>query len=121
MLASDLAGRAIMATTRRWQSLCVAGLGLALSAVTGCQTHIINSGLTLPSGHYLEHPPQYFPPDPDFPLQRELNTQLTQAAAAAAANPPGLAGPLPPPAVPAGPGPRPEAPGVPAPAPPVGR
>jgi hypothetical protein len=102
-----------MTRARRWQCLCATGLGLAMSAVTGCQTHVISTGLTLPSGHYLEHPPQYFPPDPDFPLQRELNTQLTQAAAATAANPPGLAGPLPPPAVPIGPGARPEAPGVP--------
>ena len=28
-------------------------------------------GVTLPSGRYLQHPPQYFPPDPVFPLQRE--------------------------------------------------
>jgi hypothetical protein len=110
-----------MTTTRRWQYACAAGLGLGLTAVTGCQTHIISSGMTLPSSHYLEHRPQYFPPDPDYPLQRELNTQLNQAAAAAAANPPGVAGPLPPPAaVPAGPGPRPEAPGA-MPNPPVGR
>jgi hypothetical protein len=110
-----------MTTTRRWQCWCAAGLGLALTAASGCQTHLISSGMTLPSGHYLEHPPQYFPPDPDFPLQRELNTQLSQAAAAAAAMPPGLAGPLPPPAVPAAPLPRPEAPGIPPGAPPVGR
>jgi hypothetical protein len=90
-------------TTKRWQLLCAAGLGLGLSATTGCQTHIIGTGMTLPSGHYLEHPPQYFPPDPDYPLQRELNTQLNQAAAAAAANP-AIAGPVPVPAVPAGPG-----------------
>jgi hypothetical protein len=31
-------------------------------------------GVTLPSGRYLEHAPQYIPPDPPFPLQRELNT-----------------------------------------------
>ena len=99
-----------MTTTRRWQCVCVAGLGLGLTAVTGCQTNV--AGMTLPSGHYLEHRPQYFPPDPDFPLQRELNTQLNQAAAAAAAAPPGVAGPVPPPAVPAVPGPRPEAPGA---------
>src|SRR5262245_8643587 len=120
-----------MTTKRRWQGLCAAGLGLALTAVTGCQTHIISAGMTLPTGHYLEHRPQYFPPDPDYPLQRELNTQLNQAAAAAAANPPGVAGPLPPPAaippgampppaaVPPGPGARPEAPGMAV--PPVGR
>jgi len=89
-----------MVTTRRWQCLGMAGIGLALAGVTGCQTHV--AGMTLPSGHYLEHRPQYFPPDPDFPLQRELNTQLTQHAATAAAAP-GIAGPLPPPVAP-GPG-----------------
>ncbi|HEY1377759.1 MAG TPA: hypothetical protein VGF55_13250, partial [Gemmataceae bacterium] len=110
---------ATMTTTRRWQLLCAAGLGLGLSATTGCQTHIIGTGMTLPSPHYLEHPPQYFPPDPDYPLQRELNTQLNQAAAAAAANP-AVAGPVPVPAVPAGPGARPEPRGV-QPNAPVGR
>lgn len=89
-----------MGTTRRWQCLGMAGIGLALAGVAGCQTHV--AGMTLPSGHYLEHRPQYFPPDPDFPLQRELNTQLTQHAATAAAAPT-IAGPLPPPVAP-GPG-----------------
>src|SRR5436853_5566188 len=82
-----LAGGAIMTTTRRWQCALAAGLGLGLTVTTGCQTHIISAGMTLPSPHYLEHPPQYFPPDPDYPLQREVNSQLNQAAAAAAANP----------------------------------
>src|SRR3954447_17994262 len=100
-----------MLKSRRWQYLCAAGLGMAVSVVTGCQTYHMSSGLTLPSPHYLEHPPQYFPPDPDYPLQRELNTQLNQAAAAAAANP-AIAGPVPVPAVPAGPGARQEPRGV---------
>lgn len=108
-----------MTITRRWQLLGAAGLGLALSATTGCQTHIISAGMTLPSPHYLEHPPQYFPPDPDYPLQHEVNSQLNQAAAAAAANP-AIAGPVAVPAVPAGPGARPEATGV-VPNVPVGR
>jgi hypothetical protein len=30
------------------------------------------SGLTLPTGRYLEHPPQYIPPTPEYPLPREL-------------------------------------------------
>jgi hypothetical protein len=93
-----------MTTTRRWQMLCAASLGLGLTATSGCQTHIISAGMTLPSPHYLEHPPQYFPPDPDYPLQRELNTQLNQAAAASAANAP-IAGPLPAAAVPTAPPP----------------
>ncbi len=83
-----------MTTKRRWQSLVAASLGLGLTTTTGCQTWV--AGMTLPSGHYLEHRPQYFPPDPDFPLQRELNTQLNQDAAARAANPPAIAGPVPP-------------------------
>ena len=100
-----------MTTMRRLQLACAAGLGLGLTATTGCQTHIISAGMTLPSPHYLEHPPQYFPPDPDYPLQREVNSQLNQAAAASAANP-GIAGPVPPPTVPVIPGPRQEAPGA---------
>ena len=91
-----------MTITRRWQLLCAAGFGLGLTATTGCQTHIISAGMTLPSPHYLEHPPQYFPPDPDYPLQREVNSQLNQAAAAAAANP-AIAGPVAAPAFPAAP------------------
>jgi hypothetical protein len=31
------------------------------------------TGMTPPSGRYLQHYPQYFPPDPAFPLQRELD------------------------------------------------
>src|SRR5437016_4413745 len=83
-----------MTTMRQWRILSIAGLGLGLAGLTGCQTWV--GGMTLPSPHYLEHRPQYFPPDPDFPLQRELSTQLTQDAAARAANPPAVIGPLPP-------------------------
>ncbi len=49
-----------------------AGLGLALAVLSGCQTHV--GGMTLPSPHYLKHRPQYFPPDPAFPLQREVDS-----------------------------------------------
>jgi hypothetical protein len=56
--------------TRRWGWICVTGLGLALAGAVGCQTW--TSGMTLPSGHYLEHPPQYIPEGPNFPLTREL-------------------------------------------------
>lgn len=80
-----------MKCTRRWQCLGAAGLGLALAALTGCQTW--TSGMTLPSPRYLEHPPQYFPPSPPFPLAREL---AAQEAIAAQAAPPGAAGVLPP-------------------------
>lgn len=50
------------------------GLALGLTATSGCQTYF--GGMTLPSGHYLKHPPQYFPPDPTFPLQREYDSML---------------------------------------------
>jgi hypothetical protein len=75
-----------MKTARRWPWLCFAGLGLALITTAGCQTWV--GGMTLPSGHYLQHPPQSFPPDPVFPLERELAHIEEDAAAAAAAPPP---------------------------------
>jgi hypothetical protein len=61
-----------METTRRWHWWCTVAMGLALATQTGCQTWTWDSGMTLPSGHYLQHPPQYIPPDPAFPLTREL-------------------------------------------------
>jgi hypothetical protein len=92
---------------RIWKrpALYLAGLGLALAASTGCQTW--TSGMTLPSGRYLEHQPQFFAPSPPFPLQRELEEQERTAAAAAAGEVPGAAPlPAPVPAVPPGiPGP----------------
>jgi hypothetical protein len=63
--------------SRRKRHLWATGLVMALSALTGCQTNM--AGMTLPSGRYLTHPPQYFPPDPDFPLTRELAYQEEQA------------------------------------------
>jgi hypothetical protein len=72
-----------------------ATLGLALAALSGCQTW--TSGETLPSGRYLQHPPQYFPPSPAFPLTRELASQETINAAPA---PDGGAPGMLPPAVP---------------------
>ena len=59
-----------MRTTRRRPFLWTAGLGLLLAVLGGCQTWV--GGLTLPSGHYMKHYPQYFPPSPDFPLELEL-------------------------------------------------
>jgi len=50
-------------------------VGTGLGAQVGCQTPPAGfGGMTLPSPHYLKHPPQYFPPDPVFPLQRELDS-----------------------------------------------
>ena len=103
-----------MKTMRGWRLMGSLGLGMALATVTGCQTW--TGGMTLPSGHYLDHPPQYITPSPTFPLQRELATQEAQTAGegealggpavlpAPVAPPPG--GQLPPPVpapIPAGP------------------
>jgi hypothetical protein len=93
---------------KRWPGLMLAGLGLGLSLLSGCQTWV--AGMTLPSGRYLEHPPQYFPPSPPFPLARELASQERANAEAlgvgGAGFGPGEAQPLPPP-IPPGPGPGP--------------
>src|SRR5205807_10292602 len=100
-----------MKRTVRWRVVGVAGLGLALAALSGCQTWV--AGMPLPSGHYLQHPPQYFPPSPAFPLTREL---ASQDAAWSAAAPIGAPVPLPPPVL--APGVPPAPPGGPAPLPP---
>ena len=97
--------------SNRWPGGILAGLGLALATLSGCQTW--TSGMTLPSGNYLEHPPQYFAQSPAFPLSRELASQERVAAEAAAAGGGGAALPLPN-AVP----PAPEGGGGPAPLPP---
>jgi hypothetical protein len=93
---------------RRWPCLTVACFGFALGSMTGCQTWVPQAGLTLPSGRYLEHPPQYLPPSPAFPLTRELaNMETINGRAAGAPLPGGLPGPAPaepvPPPVPAPP------------------
>jgi len=61
-------------------------MGLGTALLSGCQTWVPTAGLTLPSGHYLAHPPQYIPPSPDFPLTKEL-ANLEQAAARQNAGP----------------------------------
>jgi len=95
-----------MKTLSRWRHGCVLSLGLALSALTGCQTW--TSGMTLPSGRYLEHPPQYFPESPPFPLPRELAGMEAAAAgqAPAAAALPQAPAPAPAPVLPPAPAPR---------------
>src|SRR5262245_40864796 len=105
-----------MKAKRLRRGLVIAGLGLALTGLTGCQTWV--AGMTLPSGHYLEHRPQYFPPEPDFPLQRELNSMLAADRLAAGAGPAAPVGaPLEAPVVPGvGPGALPPAAGPAAPA-----
>jgi hypothetical protein len=98
--------------SKHWPAGVLAGVGLALATLSGCQTW--TSGMTLPSGRYLEHPPQFFAPSPPFPLPRELAAQERAWAEALA---PGVNGgaavPLPPPVPPA-----PLPPGEPAPLPP---
>lgn len=68
-----------MCKTHRWAIGCLTGLAIGTTALTGCQTNV--AGMTLPSGHYLEHPPQYFAPSPPFPLSRELASQEAVGAA----------------------------------------
>jgi hypothetical protein len=77
-----------MNTTRRWRWWWLAGPCLALAAA-GCQTW--TSGMTLPSGRYLEHPPQYFQQSPAFPLGNELAAMEAAAPLGGAA----ALGPLP--------------------------
>jgi hypothetical protein len=55
----------------------VAGFGLM---GTGCQTYF--AGQTLPSPRYLDHYPQYFQREPDFPLQKELNSMMDDGTGA---------------------------------------
>ena len=76
-----------------WRTrLGLLGLTWVLAAAAGCQTW--TAGMTLPSGFYLDHPPQYIPPSPAFPLTRELSRQ-DQTNAAVPAGPEGLPAPIP--------------------------
>jgi hypothetical protein len=43
--------------------------------LNNCQVQTSYSGLPLPSAWYLEHPPEYFPQSPRFPLANELARQ----------------------------------------------
>jgi hypothetical protein len=66
-----------MKRNRVWQVGLLTVVGLAAPLLSGCQTNV--AGMTLPSGYYLEHPPQYFPPSPSFPFARELASMEAQA------------------------------------------
>ena len=77
-----------MQTKQRWRVGVAAVLGLAMACSTGCQTHF--GGMTLPSGRYLDHFPQYFAPDPAFPLPRELASQEDPEGAAQRAGGPNI-------------------------------
>lgn len=105
-----------MDVTRRMLMKPVAALGFAglAAGVTGCQTYPAGfGGLTLPSPHYLKHYPQYFPPDPQFPLQRELDSMQDPGGPAIRGIPGAVPGVLPaPPGVLPPPAPFGPAPGV---------
>jgi hypothetical protein len=89
--------------THRWmRAVSLASLGGAFLALTGCQAQM--AGMTLPSARYLEHRPQYFQRDPDFPLQRELATQEAQAGLAAGPAGGGVQAPREAPGIPGGAG-----------------
>jgi hypothetical protein len=70
----------LMKTSIRGHLLFAAALGMGLLAASGCQTWVPAAGMTLPSGRYLKHPPQYIPPDEDFPLTNE-EASMEEAAA----------------------------------------
>jgi len=77
----------------------------ALSTACGCQTNF--GGMTLPSPHYLKHPPQYFIPDPTFPLQREQDSMSDPEGASRRGNASGpVTGPAQGSSIPAGTLPR---------------
>ncbi len=63
---------------KKFRGWMVAGLLGLMSASIGCQTWV--AGMTLPSPRYLEHPPQYFPPSPAYPFERELAAMEAAAA-----------------------------------------
>ena len=89
-----------MRTKRLWLGSVAVAL---VCGLTGCQTWI--GGMTLPSPHYLEHYPQYFSPDPPFPLPRELATQTDPGGVAGGAVVPPGGAPVPPaPPIPVPPG-----------------
>jgi hypothetical protein len=91
-----------MKTLPRRRGMLATGVGLFLAALGGCQTYMPETSQTLPSPFYLQHPPQFIPPTPPFPLPRE---QAHLEDAAAQAGPPAPRPAVPPGAVPApGPG-----------------
>jgi hypothetical protein len=103
--------------TMSWSGCRLAAFGLGLAVLAGCQTYIPEASWTGPSGRYLEHPPQYIPPSPPFPLGRELSSMEAAVAAGLAGGAPGAAVPLPPPVPLAPPALPPGAPPIPLPPP----
>lgn len=82
-----------MGIAKRMLVRCVtAGAVVAAVAATGCQTRM--GGVPYPSPHYLQHVPQYFPPDPPFPLQRERDSMLDPTGELRRGNPNPVAPPI---------------------------
>jgi hypothetical protein len=63
------------------------GAAVSMSFVAGCQTWVPETGQTLPSVNYLDHPPQYIPPSPPYPLPREQKAIADAQAAQQIARP----------------------------------
>jgi hypothetical protein len=86
-----------MRNIRKLRVLWAASLTLTAAISAGCQTNM--AGMTLPTPRYLEHFPQYFPAEPDFPLVKELAYQEETAGLLAPQNAPpvGPVNPVPPP------------------------
>lgn len=70
-----------MSRTLRAKKGVLAAVGVTFAVLSGCQTQLPLTGQTLPSPHYLEHPPQYIPQSPVFPLAHEQATLEAQAGA----------------------------------------
>jgi len=64
-----------MSDSHKWKRplrYLLAGLGLFVAlGVTGCQVDL--NGKTLPSPYYFYDDVQYFPPGPEFKLEREAS------------------------------------------------
>jgi hypothetical protein len=87
---------------------CLLAAGVGLYMLIGLFATETPAQQTLPSGKYLEHPPQYVPPSPSFPLKREAAAQEAQQTVPPPLNMPildarGGAGAALPPAAPVGP------------------
>ena len=78
----------LMKWTRAVRLRLLTGFGLTLTALAGCQTYY--GGMTVPSPHYLDHPPAYAPESPFYPYARELASMQAQSAQAEAGAPAGL-------------------------------
>jgi hypothetical protein len=101
-----------MKTFPRRSKVFALSLGLFVAGLGGCQTYVPGTSQTLPSPWYLQHPPQFIPPSPQFPLPREL------AHLEAASGQPGPGAPPPPAVVVPAPAPVPVPPPAVVPAPP---